>query len=73
MLKRYHYTDKPEIYALADYNAGRQQVLKWIKGAAYTNSTEFLKNMSYPTTKQYIFIGMELKLAGGTGKWANAL
>lgn len=55
MLKRYHYTDKPEIYALADYNAGRQQVLKWIKGAAYTNSTEFLKNMSYPTTKQYIF------------------
>lgn len=54
LLNRYRNTDNPLPYALADYNAGRTQVLKWNKGAASTNSAAFLAKMDYPGTKQYI-------------------
>jgi soluble lytic murein transglycosylase len=54
LLARYALTDNPPVYALADYNAGRTQVLRWIKGPAATNSTAFLKQMDYPSTRDYI-------------------
>ena len=38
LLRRYTQTDNPLPYALADYNAGRKNVLRWNKGAAATNS-----------------------------------
>ena len=34
LLKRYTNTDNPLPYALADYNAGRGNVLKWAKAEA---------------------------------------
>jgi soluble lytic murein transglycosylase len=46
-------------YALADYNAGRGNVLKWMKGAASTNSAAFLAAMDFPSTKHYIETVME--------------
>jgi hypothetical protein len=40
--------------ALADYNAGRSNVLRWNKGAASTNSALFLQQMDFPGTREYI-------------------
>jgi soluble lytic murein transglycosylase len=54
LLKRYQQTDNPVPYALADYNAGRTHALRWMKGAAKTNSSEFLSQMDYPGTRRYI-------------------
>lgn len=53
VMKRYLKTDNPVIFALADYNAGRGNVLRWSKGAAATNSAAFLATMDYPGTRQY--------------------
>jgi soluble lytic murein transglycosylase len=53
LLKRYTKTDDPLPYALADYNAGRSNVLRWNKGAAQTNSAAFLAQMDYPRTREY--------------------
>lgn len=53
VMKRYLKTDNPVIFALADYNAGRGNVLRWSKGAAATNSAAFLAAMDYPGTRQY--------------------
>src|SRR3546814_10083100 len=33
MLRRYAHTDQPVVFALADYNAGRSNVLRWNKAA----------------------------------------
>ena len=52
--KRYQQTDNPIAYALADYNAGRSNVLRWNKGAAATNSAAFLQNIDFPTTADYV-------------------
>jgi soluble lytic murein transglycosylase len=54
LLKRYARTDAPVAYALADYNAGRGNVLRWTKGPAATNGTVFLSQISYPGTQQYV-------------------
>jgi len=54
LLLRYRHTDAPMTYALADYNAGRQHVLRWATGAAATNSAAFLAQMDYPGTRAYV-------------------
>jgi soluble lytic murein transglycosylase len=54
LLKRYPRTDNPVAYALADYNAGRANVLKWMNGPASTNSAAFLNNMTFPGTRRYV-------------------
>jgi len=54
MLQRYRNTDNPVAYALADYNAGRGNVLKWSQGQAATNSSAFLARMTFPGTRDYV-------------------
>jgi soluble lytic murein transglycosylase len=54
LLKRYTQTDNPLPYALADYNAGRANVLKWTNGPAATNSAAFMRQINFPGTKNYI-------------------
>lgn len=54
LLKRYTQTDNPVPYALADYNAGRGNVLKWNKGSAATNSADFCAQIGFPGTKEYV-------------------
>ena len=54
LLKRYAYTDNPVPYALADYNAGRGNVLKWLKGPAATNSEAFTAQIGFPGTRNYV-------------------
>ena len=59
LLKRYQTADRPEVYALADYNAGRTRVLRWMAVGGNTNSQRFLEAMDFPTTKQYVLSIME--------------
>ncbi len=54
LLKRYSRADDPLPYAIADYNAGRGNVLKWQRGPAATNSAAFLAQINFPTTKSYV-------------------
>ncbi len=54
LLKRYARTDNPLPYALADYNAGRANVLKWEQGAAATNSAAFIEQINFPGAKNYV-------------------
>ena len=54
LLKRYARTDNPLPYALADYNAGRGNVLRWLAGAAATNSGAFTSQIGFPGTRDYV-------------------
>jgi len=54
LLKRYQQTDNPMMYALADYNAGRSNVLRWNKDAAATNSVAFLEQIGFTGTREYV-------------------
>jgi soluble lytic murein transglycosylase len=51
---RYGRTDNAPVYGLADYNAGRTHVLRWMNGAARTNSALFLEQLDFPGTRLYI-------------------
>ncbi len=53
-LRRYHAADNPASFALADYNAGRGNVLKWQTGAAATNGAAFLARIQFPSTRAYV-------------------
>lgn len=54
LLRRYPRTDNPLPYALADYNAGRGNVLKWNIGEAATNSAAFVAQIGFPSTSNYV-------------------
>jgi soluble lytic murein transglycosylase len=54
LCRRYQATDRPYAFALADYNAGRGNVLRWAKGPAATNSAAFLEAMTFPRTREYV-------------------
>jgi len=53
-LRHYSQTDNPLPYALAEYNAGRGNVLKWLDGQAATNSAAFLAQIGFPSTRAYV-------------------
>ena len=50
----HQHTDDPIIYGLAEYNAGRSNVLKWNSGDAATNSVAFIEAIEFPATRDYI-------------------
>jgi soluble lytic murein transglycosylase len=54
LLRQYAHTDNPVPYALAGYNAGRGNVLKWNQGVAATNSAAFIVQIGFPMTKTYV-------------------
>ncbi|MHB8521393.1 MAG: lytic transglycosylase domain-containing protein [Limisphaerales bacterium] len=54
LVNRYARTDNPLPYVLADYNAGRSNVLRWNKGAAATNSARFLQEIDFNSTRKYV-------------------
>jgi soluble lytic murein transglycosylase len=56
LLKRYAGTDQPMAYVLADYNAGRSNVLKWMQGAGATKSAVFMEQISFPGTRNYVAV-----------------
>ena len=54
LLRRYANSDNALPYALADYNAGRGNVLRWTKGEAATNSALFVAQIGFPRTRSYV-------------------
>ena len=54
VMRRYTQTDNPLPYALADYNAGRGNVVRWNDGAAATNSAAFISQIGFPGTSNYV-------------------
>lgn len=58
LMRRYTKTDNPLPYALADYNAGRGNVLKWNSGEAMTNSALFISQIGFPSTSNYVLAVM---------------
>ena len=54
VMQRYTKTDDALPYALADYNAGRGNVLRWARGPAATNSAAFIRAIEFPSTRQYV-------------------
>lgn len=54
VLRHYTRADNPIPYGLAEYNAGRGNVLKWLTGAATTNSAAFMGQIGFPGTKAYV-------------------
>jgi soluble lytic murein transglycosylase len=75
LLARYQSVDNPLPYALADYNAGRTHVLRWMQGIAQTNSEAFLAQMDFPGTRAYVKAVMSRRDHyqdfGRSGAWAQ--
>ncbi len=59
LLQRYAHTDQPLVFALADYNAGRGNVLKWARAEAATNGAAFHAAIGFPSTRAYVTAVLE--------------
>jgi len=55
-LKRWSQTNDPVVFALAEYNAGRSNALKWVDPAYPQDSNNFIQRITYPTTRKYVEI-----------------
>jgi soluble lytic murein transglycosylase len=58
VMRRYTNADNAIPYALADYNAGRGNVVRWNEGAAATNSQAFIAQVGFPSTSNYVLAVM---------------
>ena len=56
LLQRYRDADDPVPYALADFNAGRSNVRRWLKEhpEAATNAVAFVGAIGFPMTRRYV-------------------
>ena len=52
-VRRWGHASDPLPLALAEYNAGHANAVRWA-AAGGTNSREFIRNITYPTTKRYV-------------------
>jgi soluble lytic murein transglycosylase len=52
--KRWQDTDMPEMFALAEYNAGRSQALRWAKKLEKPVGNAFWDEIDFPSTKEYV-------------------
>ena len=53
-LERWSQTDDPVTFALAEYNAGRKNALKWVDPTAPLDHTAFLERITFPGTRLYV-------------------
>jgi soluble lytic murein transglycosylase len=54
VLRHYSQADDPLPFGLAEYNAGRGNVLKWLAGDSATNSAAFIGHIGFPGTRLYV-------------------
>jgi soluble lytic murein transglycosylase len=54
LLRRYAATDDPRPFALADYNAGRANALKWMQGDARYRAKAFRSAIGFESTRRYV-------------------
>ncbi len=53
-LKRWSQTDDPATFALAEYNAGHSNALKWVDPLAPQSHLAFVDRITYPGTRKYV-------------------
>jgi soluble lytic murein transglycosylase len=53
-LARWAQMDQPEIFALAEYNAGRSNALRWARQVNPVTAPAFVNEIDYPSTKRYV-------------------
>ena len=58
-LHRWSQTDDPVPFALAEYNAGRSNALKWVDPNNPQDHLAFLQRITFPTTRKYVEVIME--------------
>jgi soluble lytic murein transglycosylase len=58
-IKRWSQTDDPVTFALAEYNAGRTNALKWVDPLAPLNHTAFIDRITFPGTRKYVEVILE--------------
>ena len=69
--------DRPEVFGLAEYNAGITRARRWAAQTPGMKAQEFLKVMDFPTTKAYVLAVLrrtELYATGrdpGPGEWVG--
>lgn len=54
LIRRYAASDDPLPFALADYNAGRANVLKWMQGEARHRADAFRPAIGFESTRRYV-------------------
>jgi soluble lytic murein transglycosylase len=58
-LHRWDDTDDPMPFALAEYNAGRSNALKWVDPANPRDPNAFVQRITFPTTRKYVEVILE--------------
>ncbi len=53
-LRHWQDTDNPCVFALAEYNAGRRNALRWVDPARPRSSRAFLSRIGFPKTRKYV-------------------
>jgi soluble lytic murein transglycosylase len=53
-IKRWTQTDDPVTFALAEYNAGRHNALKWVDPENPQSHIAFLQRITFPSTRKYV-------------------
>jgi soluble lytic murein transglycosylase len=53
-LRRWQDKDDPIPFALAEYNAGLGNVLRWLPSGRDTTASQFIEAMTFPNTRRYI-------------------
>ena len=54
VMRHYSLADDPLPFGLAEYNAGRANVLKWLAGDTPTNGAAFIERIGFPGTRAYV-------------------
>ena len=72
-IKRWALTDDPVAFALAEYNAGRSNALKWVDPLAPLNHAAFLDRITFPSTRKYVEVIMakrdQYRTVLGNNRW----
>jgi soluble lytic murein transglycosylase len=72
-LKRWSTTDDPVTFALAEYNAGRSNALKWVDPIAPLDHVAFLDRITFPSTRKYVEVILEkrdqYRTVFGNNRW----
>lgn len=53
-IHRWRDSDDPATFALAEYNAGRSNALKWVDPVNPQSHAAFLQRITYPSTRKYV-------------------
>jgi soluble lytic murein transglycosylase len=67
-MKRWTNADHPEVFALAEYNAGITNARRWAKQNENLRASDFLQAIDFPTTRAYIRAIMKRTELYATGK-----